>query len=162
MLRACAAAGPAAREEFSINLRQAGQSRTVKVTVRSVGAEGSAGSQNLTTKFLTPYHIVLRPFRLILRDLGSDRIVLSFVFIYQVIIYFTIFLSFKCKYIHQSIRNLSLFISRLTICFIQHGDKLKLKFCCKLRPFQFFFSWIFFIQVEIYGNAYAELCCVDY
>ena len=105
---------------------------------------------------------VLRPFRLILVGLGSDRIVLSFVFIFQVIIYFTIFLSFKCKYIHQSIRNLSLFISRLTICFIQHGDKLKLKFCCKLRPFQFFFSWIFFIQVEIYGNAYAELCCVDY
>ena len=54
---------------------------------------------------------VLRPFRLILVGLGSDRIVLSFVFIFQVIIYFTIFLSFKCKYIHQSIRNLSLYLS---------------------------------------------------
>ena len=54
---------------------------------------------------------MLRPFRLILVGLGSDRIVLSFVFIFQVIIYFTIFLSFKCKYIHQSIRNLSLYLS---------------------------------------------------
>ena len=58
---------------------------------------------------------VLRPFRLILVGLGSDRIVLSFVFIFQVIIYFTIFLSFKCKYIHQSIRNLSLYFSQVVL-----------------------------------------------
>ena len=41
-------------------------------------------------RVLTHYS-VLRPFRLILRDLGSDRVLVSFVFIYQVIIYFIIF-----------------------------------------------------------------------
>ena len=42
---------------------RAGQNGTVRVTVRTAGAEGSDFSRNLTIKFLAPCYIVLRPFR---------------------------------------------------------------------------------------------------
>ena len=87
---------------------RAGQNGTVSVTVRTAGAEGSDFSRNLTTKFLAPCYIVLRPFRSFSWSGIRSYSIISFVFISSYYLFYY-FQYFKCKYIHQSIRNLSLY-----------------------------------------------------
>ena len=51
-------------EEISISLGQAEQNETVNLSVRTAGKDGSAGSRNLTVRFLG-HHLILGHFVLI-------------------------------------------------------------------------------------------------